>query len=241
MTSADHTLFANHRRFLEAQRGPLTRHAGYDVIHGDTPSFQIALLHDPQAAEEAAKRAAYLFAPPWADPGPAGLPGLEYRLTHMSLPRTAVRRPAPAAELLVETVRDEAGLRAFTEVQAAAFAANPEELADLCAWMWDKNRRAFALEDQRYYLLRRNGEPASVLLTVDVGDSLGVYAVATLPGLRRLGLSSRLLGHVCANAPAHQQICLQVMRGSDAERLYAKLGFEERFIVNVYATGRLPA
>src|SRR5262249_52685303 len=137
-------------------------------------------------------------------------------------------------ELTVEPVVDEAGLRAFTEIQAQGFAADPSGYHELFAWMWDKNVRAFPLKDQYYYCLRRAGEAVSVLLTVDSGDALGIYAVATPPKLRKQGFSSYLLRHVCAAMPLTKQICLQVVRGSAAEKLYAKLGFAEQFVVNVY-------
>jgi GNAT superfamily N-acetyltransferase len=236
MLSDDKALYANHRRFLEAQRGTLTRHAGFDLVHGDIQVFQIAMLHDIEAASDARGAAANVFAPPWADPGVEAFAGLSHQLTHMSLARGVLSAPAERADLSVEIVRDEAGLRGFTEVQAAGFAQDDASYAGLYDWMWDKNQRAFALEDQRFYCLYCKGEAASVLLTVDSDDALGIYAVATPRGLRKRGLSSYLLASVCANAPSTRQICLQVMRGSDAERLYAKLGFVERFIVNVYAT-----
>lgn len=237
MFDADRALYANHRRFLEAQRGALSCHAGFDLIHGDIPAFKIAMLHEAGAAVVAAQQSAFVFAPPWAAPAPSVFSTRAYQLTHMSLPRSAMRAPAALDAVEVEIVRDEAGLAGFTGAQAAGFAQNPEAYADLYAWMWDKNLRALPLDDQRFYVLRSKGEAVSVLLTVDSGDALGIYAVATPPALRKRGLSSQLLAHVCSAASPQQQICLQVMRGSDAERLYGKLGFVERFVVDVYATG----
>ena len=236
MSAADHALYANHRRFLEAQRGAVTRHEGYDLVHGDIPAFQIASLHDAAAADEAAAHAAFVFAPPWAHPGAAAaaFAGLDHQLTHMSLPDGKRRAPEPMTALKVEQVRDKAQLRAFTLVQAAGFASGSAGHEELFAWMWDKNARALEHADQHYYCLLRNGEPVSVLLTVDTTEALGIYAVATPPDLRKQGLSSHLLGYVCAAAPAGTQICLQVLRGSDAERLYKKVGFVERFVVDVY-------
>lgn len=228
---------------MEAQRGAVTRHEGYDLVHGDIPAFQVAMLHEARAAEEAATRAAFVFAPPWAHPGPnaPAFSGLAHQLTHMSLSDEARRAPTPVEALRVEHVADRARLRTFTEVQAAGFAAGPEEHESLFAWMWDKNRRAVEHADQHYYCLRRDGEAVSVLLTVDTGDALGIYAVATPPAQRREGLSSYLLKHVCVAAPDTAQICLQVMRGSYAEHLYAKLGFAERFVVDVYKSAARPA
>jgi GNAT superfamily N-acetyltransferase len=236
MSAADHALYANHRRFLEAQRGAVTRHEGYDLVHGDIPAFQLALLHEAGVADEAAAHAAFVFAPPWANPGAkaASFAGLDHQLTHMSLPDDKRRAPEPITGLKVERVRDNAQLRTFTEVQAAGFASGATGYEALFAWMWDKNVRAFEHSDQHYYCLLRNGEPVSVLLTVDTSEALGIYAVATPPDLRKQGLSSHLLGHTCAAAPAGTQVCLQVLRGSDAERLYKKVGFVERFVVDVY-------
>lgn len=234
MTNADYALYANHRRFLEAQRGAVTRHDGYDVVHGDVPAFQIAMLHEAAVADQAGRAAAVVFAPPWADPGAARFAGLDYQLAHMSLPIGAMAPRPPHGTFEIGRAADEAALRAFTEVQAAGFASEPGGYDELFAWMWGKNLRALPLADLHFYCLRRAGAPVSVLLTVDSGEALGIYAVATPPAFRKQGLSSHLLGHVCAAAPAEKQICLQVMRGSEAERLYAKLGFVERFVVNVY-------
>ncbi|HYD71626.1 MAG TPA: GNAT family N-acetyltransferase [Candidatus Binatia bacterium] len=233
MTDADRALYANHRRFLEAQRGALTPCDGFDVIHGDVPAFQIAMLHEAAVAGRARERAAFVFAPPWADPGADVFAGLAYRLTHMSLPASVAQQPAAPQGLTIDRVADEAGLRAFTEAQAAGF-AEPGDYGELLAWMWDKNVRAFPLRGQSFYCLRRDGAVVSILLTVDSGDAIGIYAVATPAALRKQGLSSYLLARVCAAAPAGKMVCLQVMRGSDAERLYTKLGFVERFVVNVY-------
>jgi GNAT superfamily N-acetyltransferase len=242
MSAADHALYANHRRFLEAQRGVVTQHEGYDLVHGDTSAFQIALLHEARVAEEAAARAAFVFAPPWGHPGAtaASFAGLDHQLTHMSLPDDKRRAPEPMSGLSVEQVRDEAQLRAFTQVQAAGFASGATGYEALFAWMWDKNARAFEHSDQHYYCLLRHGAPVSVLLTVNTIEAVGIYAVATPPDLRKQGLSSHLLGRVCAATPAGTQICLQVTRGSDAERLYKKVGFVERFVVDVYRSALRP-
>ena len=235
MIGADRALYANHRRFLEAQRGALTTHDGFDIIHGDVPAFQIALLHKAGVVQSARVQAAFIFAPPWADPGVEAAASRAYQLTHMSLPSRAIPAGLPVDGLTVERVVDEAGLRAFTEIQTVGFAPDAAGHDELFAWMWDKNQRAFPMRDQHYYILRRVGEAVSVLLTVDTGNALGIYAVATPRALRKQGLSSHLLGHVCAAATG-KHICLQVIRGSDAERLYTKLGFVERFVVNVYKT-----
>jgi hypothetical protein len=201
----------------------------------------MALLHDVRALEAAAHAAAFVLSPPWAavDPAAPALAGRAYQLTHMSLPQGALSAPRPRADVRVELVRDEAALNSFTQVQAAGF-ADEGDYDTLFDWMLDKNARAFPLRDQHYYLLRLDGAPASVLLTVDTSEAVGVYAVATPSPLRKRGLSSHLLAQVCANAPTSKQICLQVMRGSDAERLYAKLGFQERFVVDVCASALFP-
>lgn len=229
-------LYANHRRFLEAQRGPLMRHGGYDVIHGDVRFFQIAMLHDTGALEDAARAAAFVFAPPWAAVAPdaPALSGLSYRLSHMSLP-SGVLAP-PTQTLPIEIVATEAQLGEFTDVQASAFEPDPAKTPDLRAWMWKHNVAAYRESDQRYYMLRREGRAVSVLLTVESDDALGLYAVATLPEHQKQGLSSQLLAHVAAAET--RPVCLQVMRGSAAERLYTKLGFVERFVVDVYASAR---
>lgn len=232
-------LYASHRRFLEAQRGPLTRHDGYDVIHGDVPFFQVAMLRERAALEAAAGAARFVFVPPWA-PVDAPTPALGervYQLTHMSLEPGRLAAPVEAVD--VETATNEATLAEFTDVQASAFEPDPAKTPSLRAWMWKHNLDAYREPDQRYYLLRRDERAASVLLSVDSGDALGLYAVATAPAHQKQGLSSALLAHVAAAET--RPVCLQVMRGSAAERLYTKLGFAERFVLDVYASALFAA
>ncbi len=231
----DAALYANHRRFLEAQRGPLTRHEGFDAIAGDTPFFQIAMLNDARAVEAAARTRPSIFAPPWArvEDDNAAVRRHAYQLTHMALAPGALGPAIPTTRLAATRARSEEDIRAFTEVQAIGFAATPDEAPALRDWFLSKNLGAAAHADQAFYILRDGGEPASVLLTVDTSDAVGIYAVATPPALRRRGLSTHLLQHVCA-AAGERTVCLQAMRGGDAERLYAKLGFRERFVVDVW-------
>lgn len=228
-------LYANHRRFLEAQRGALTRHDGFDAIAGDIPSFQIAMLNDAAALDAAARARPTLFVPPWA-PVAADHPALARRsdrLTHMRLDPAALRAPVPHAALTIVRARNETDVLAFTDVQSKGFALSPDGVQELRNWFTPKNLSAAAQDDQAFWILREHGAPVSVLLTVDTGDVLGIYAVATPPELRRRGFCSHLLSQICLGAAA-KTVCLQVTRGSDAERLYATLGFREAFIVDVW-------
>lgn len=230
-------LYANHRQFLRTHRGALRQHDGYDAIHGDVAAFRISLLHDATAVEAAAATSNYVYAPPWAPVNSANpaLAGMSHQLAHMSLGDDAFAGVTPVADCAVEIVDTEAGLRDFTFVQAAAFAEGQQDRQSLQTWLWGKNLGALHELNQRFYVLKHSGEPASVLLTVDSGDALGIYAVATLPTLQRRGLSRYLLAHICSSSQmGATPVCLQVLRGSDAERLYRRLGFVENFVVEVH-------
>jgi GNAT superfamily N-acetyltransferase len=148
-------------------------------------------------------------------------------LVHMETAAGTPGRSVPAEPLRAITSDEEAV--AFADVQSAVFLDDDDpELA----W-WRKAFREMALRnyrepDQSFYLLRVDGEPASVTLVLRTGLVFGVYAVATKPAYRGRGLASRLLAQARRDA-AGGRLTLQVMEGSDAERLYLNLGFRPAF------------
>jgi GNAT superfamily N-acetyltransferase len=86
----------------------------------------------------------------------------------------------------------------------------------------------YSAPEQSLYVLRVDGDPASVTLVLRSGPVTGIYAVATKPAYRGRGLASALLAQARRDA-AGGRLTLQVVEGSDAERLYLKLGFRPAF------------
>ena len=125
----------------------------------------------------------------------------------------------------------------FATVQADGFLSNEDQNRD---WWINCFREAalrnYKLSSQSFLLSHIDGNAAAVVLTVDSGSCIGIYAMTTAPQYRGQGLSSDLLAHVVAKESSNQgrPIILQVEVGSYAERFYDRLGFEFLFRSGVY-------
>lgn len=87
------------------------------------------------------------------------------------------------------------------------------------------------------FLANLDGEPAGVAALVRTGEGIsGIYSVATVPEARRRGVATALSQH-CIEAYQETNdefLTLQVLRGSDAQGLYEKLGFETVYTLSLH-------
>ncbi|OGQ26734.1 MAG: hypothetical protein A2138_23315 [Deltaproteobacteria bacterium RBG_16_71_12] len=144
------------------------------------------------------------------------------------------------ADVDVTLAVDEAGLARFSDVQAGGFAAPGADPAPLRAFLHAANAPNLGHPAQSFLVASVDGTAAAVTLVVRHQGSAGIYAVATLPAWRRRGLSTLLLARAVTDArrAGSDVVTLQVEGGSDAERLYARLGFAVDFDCQLWA---LPA
>jgi GNAT superfamily N-acetyltransferase len=79
-----------------------------------------------------------------------------------------------------------------------------------------------------FYLAYVDGEPVGTTQLLIDGATAGIYAVATVKAHRRKGVATALLAAALRDAlAAHCDVIgLRTVAGSDAERLYARFGFE---------------
>jgi len=87
------------------------------------------------------------------------------------------------------------------------------------------------------FLAEIDGELAGVAALVRAGERIcGIYSVATRPQFRRRGVATAL-SLWCIDAfkkTGDEALTLQVNHGSDAQRLYEKLGFETAYAVTLH-------
>lgn len=87
------------------------------------------------------------------------------------------------------------------------------------------------------YLAEIDGVAAGVAALVRPGDGIaGIYSVATAPEFRRRGVATAL-SLKCIEAyqdTSDEVLTLQVARGSNAQRLYEKLGFETAYTLALH-------
>jgi len=82
-----------------------------------------------------------------------------------------------------------------------------------------------------------DGKPVGVASLVRTGEKIsGIYSVATLPEARRKGVATALsLRCIEAYQETDDEVLsLQVVHGSDAQRLYEKLGFETAYALSLH-------
>jgi GNAT superfamily N-acetyltransferase len=79
-----------------------------------------------------------------------------------------------------------------------------------------------------FYLAYVGGEPVATTQMLVDGRTAGIYAVATLRPHRRQGIAATLLSRALLDATGANcdVIGLRTIAGSDAERLYTRLGFD---------------
>jgi predicted acetyltransferase len=96
-----------------------------------------------------------------------------------------------------------------------------------------------ARPDHRFYIASLEEKAMGVALAIAEKETLGIYGVGTLPDHRRRGTSSALLAHAVREGrdAGAKTVTLQVMTGSYAESLYAKLGFETAFVSPIFVRG----
>jgi GNAT superfamily N-acetyltransferase len=232
-TSPRHPLLENHLRFTALHRAEVLRRPGFIRWRSEMPEFDCLLLESPGALEEiGALRAVRTF--PWTGDVGAALRSEGFResgrLRYMQLvrPRSA---PLATAALTIHEARDADALAAFTDVQARAFLEPEEALEPLRAFFHEANHRNLGHAAQTFYVGVHDGRPVAVTLLLVHEDVAGIYGVATLPEYRGRGYSQALLHRAAFDARQKrcQVVGLQVHLGSDAERLYLRLGFEARF------------
>ncbi|WP_328998039.1 GNAT family N-acetyltransferase [Kribbella sp. NBC_00709] len=222
----DFALLDNHLAFLAAHRGEVLRSAEAIEVVGESDEFSAWIPLSSTAELPTGTSAVRLV--PWSGAGwaarltAAGFEPAEV-LVHMEA-------PAGAAEgELVEAINSEADAVGFAEVQGAAFLEVGEPDYDWWQKMFvERAVQNYRAPDQSLYLLRVDGDPASCTLVFRTASVAGVYAVATKPEYRGRGLATALLAQARRDA-AGGRLTLQVVEGSDAERLYLNLGLRPAF------------
>jgi GNAT superfamily N-acetyltransferase len=243
--SAALALAENHFAFMAAQRGTIRRTPDSIELTGraDFLSWWTPLTRSAELPQSA--RCVRLF--PWtAEAWPGRLRDLGFtaagQLSYMEAPI----RPGDAVladDVAIAVVRSDEDAVAFAQTQAAGFEVSddsPDDSADDAGW-WRGLFREVAVGNyadpaQTFYLLRCDGVPAAVSLTVATPGLTGIYAVATLPAYRRRGFANLLLQRIRQDADhrGDAKLTLQVDVGSDAERLYRTAGFTSSFVSTLY-------
>lgn len=219
--------FASHRGSIRIRRRDVMVEGPFDELNAFVPSGADRPI--PQGSK--AVRLAPWSGASWSErlPGEGFAPA--EALTYMELGDPHLALPA-TAEVKVRHVEDEAGARTFAAIQEEAFESGPR---------WGRFLRRQALAnwrepDQRFYLGYWEGEPVTTTLALLHAGVCGLYAVSTRPAFRRSGVAGAVLEQVRREmlAAGWRRFVLQANTGSEAEAYYARRGFRDRFVSQVW-------
>jgi GNAT superfamily N-acetyltransferase len=90
----------------------------------------------------------------------------------------------------------------------------------------------------RLYRARDNGETASVMATIDHGEDVGIYYVATRERARGKGLATRLLGAALNDAVARGMRTSSLQASAKGAGIYERLGYRRHFRLQLYERRR---
>lgn len=86
----------------------------------------------------------------------------------------------------------------------------------------------------RIYRARVDGETASVLATIDIGDDIGIYWVATPAPFRGRGLAGRLLARALTQARERGLRTSSLQASALGRPVYERLGYRPLFDFHLY-------
>lgn len=228
-------LLDNHLAFLRGHRGEVSpTESGY-TIRSTRPEFTYGIALRDAAIDPTLR---VVHRPAFGSASVERLGGERFRrigaLTYMTRSTAGASR-TPGEEIRVEIARGLGDADRFSELQTRGFFDRDAEQAEWLPFMRQAARCNIVADDQTFFIARLGGEPVGVTLAVFT-EVVGIYAVATPVAFRRRGVATALLDAALRRAAdrGYRVATLQVAAGSDAERLYSRLGFETRFASEIW-------
>jgi GNAT superfamily N-acetyltransferase len=227
-------LLENHIEFFGTHRGTIRRSPSGIEINSESREFTCAFLEHGPGVEVLDRHQAVRLTP-WSHGWDPALTARRYQpqgaIVYMAMASSPPERPAPA-NLEIAVVRTESEMTKFSEVQTRSFLDEGESYEELFKFLNAANLKNLWNPSQAFYLASVDGKPVGVTLMLYTQGVAGIYAVATLPSHRKQGICSALLSRAVRDGRerGYRTLCLQVVQGSDAEKLYTHLGFVPMFV-----------
>ncbi|NEU98274.1 GNAT family N-acetyltransferase [Bradyrhizobium uaiense] len=229
-------LLDNHLAFLASHRGTVEMVEGNAVVTSEAPGFSTVFATGrPLTPTMIGGRSVRTV--PWNDAWASLIPSLEltpsaemiFMVRNLQAPRPQKLTPSHFSVRRVQTADD---IAVFADVQARGFLGPVHpEFAWWHAFMSRKAQENQSNPLQRFLLAYDGSDPVGTLISIYSDSLIGLYAIATLPEHRRLGVCTTLVRVSEADAIGREisTATLQVMAGSIAETVYRDLGYHEAF------------
>lgn len=144
-------------------------------------------------------------------------------------------RGVPSRDVSIRTVRGNDDMALAVDLVIRGFGFPPEWREVMLSSFADEGVVDVSGETLLAFL---DGKAAGVAALLRTGDKItGLYSLATAPEVRRRGIAAALTLQCIESfqRSGDEVLTLQVQRGSDAQRLYEKLGFETAYTLSLYS------
>jgi GNAT superfamily N-acetyltransferase len=240
METTQQQLLDNHLAFLASHRGLIRTEANIVYVESDRPEFTYVIPGRNSKVSDLSSLVKTLQHLPWSGLSTEDIKGLgfasKFGISYMVLddkaPEWSVRK-----DLGIERVQNRDLMDVFSRVQSRSFNEADESFEAWYPWLKAANQRNLNSSNQAFYIGKFGDEALGVVLTVDDGQSTGIYAVGTLPSRRKEGISTTLMKQAILEARAEdawRTITLQVKQDSSVEAFYLHLGFKRVFTSEIY-------
>ena len=230
-------LLNNHICFLQQNRGS-KRYENKNIrISSEVDNWDITFLNNEY---QPAINSKMIYLPEWPSNSNQTIKYDKIEkiadLTYMFANSNILKEWKTNNSIVTKEVINDSDLELFSIVQSRGFCETNELYNEWLPFFRKKNFEGALFKNQHFFIAYIADKPVGTCLLVDSDDMYGIYAVATLPEYRKKGIATSVMKSAlvnCMNIKV-QNLTLQTMKDSNAEKLYLHLGFKKEFNCQIF-------
>lgn len=222
-------LLNNHICFLQQNRGSKRNENESIIISSEIDNFDITFLINKDIT---AINSRMVYIPDWTSNSNALIESEKISdLTYMSANSNVINDWKTNSAIETKKVLNDSDLELFSIVQSRGFCETDEIYNEWFPFLRNKNFEGIRFNNQHFFIAYIENKAVGTCLIIDSDNFYGIYAVATLPEHRKKGIATSVMKSALANClnVKIQNLTLQTIKNSNAEKLYLHLGFEKDF------------
>lgn len=234
-------LINNHICFLQQNRGKIQSQDINIRLSSEFDNFDITFLIKEQQSTFSSK---LIYIPEWVNYSKQNIKSdklekisdLTYMIANSSIINEwKVNNSVETKKISSDLDLD---LDLFSKVQSRGFCETSEIYNKWFPFLRKKNFEGALFNNQHFFIAYISNVAVGSCLIIDSDNAYGIYAVATLPEYRKKGIATSVMKaalEYCINIK-DQNLTLQTIKDSNAEKLYLRLGFKKEFnceIINI--------
>ncbi|WCO01787.1 GNAT family N-acetyltransferase [Psychroserpens ponticola] len=152
-------------------------------------------------------------------------------LTYMFANPNVLKEWKTNNSIVTKKVINNSDLELFSIVQSRGFCETNALYNEWFPFFRKKNFEGALFKNQHFFIAYIADKAVGTCLIIDSNDTYGIYSVTTLPEYRKKGIATNVMKSAlvnCINIKV-QNLTLQTIKDSSAEKLYIHLGFKKEF------------